>query len=102
MRVRVEARLAARPAVGGYRDGVDAPLSAGLERVAKQVGARWIPFVRRPNVIDALLLEPAIRPTSSARCTNLEWGASRHRASAAGGGDVAEGKEEGGWLWTRG
>jgi ATP-dependent Clp protease ATP-binding subunit ClpA len=61
LRERVEARLAARPAVGGYRDGVDAPLSMGLERVAKHVAAsRWIPFARKPTIIDALLLEPAI------------------------------------------
>ena len=61
LRERVEARLTARPAVGGYRDGVDAPLSTALERVAKHVAARpWIPFGRKPTVIDALLLDPTI------------------------------------------
>lgn len=61
LRDRLESRLTTRPAVGGYRDGSDSPLSTSLTRVVGRLKQRrWVPFIAKMTILDALLLEPSI------------------------------------------
>jgi ATP-dependent Clp protease ATP-binding subunit ClpA len=61
LRERTEAAFAARPAIGGYRDGAESAPSPALERTLKRVaGNRWLPFVGKVSMLDALFLEPSV------------------------------------------
>jgi ATP-dependent Clp protease ATP-binding subunit ClpA len=61
LRDRLESRFTTRPAVGGYRDGSDSPLSTSLTRVVGRLKERrWVPFIAKMTILDALLLEPSI------------------------------------------
>ena len=61
LRDRIESRFTTRPAVGGYRDGSDSPLSTSLTRVVGRLKERrWVPFIARISILEALLLEPSI------------------------------------------
>ena len=61
LRDRLDARFAEIPAIGGYRDGGDVPLSPALERVVARVDARgWLDRITRKSALGALLVEPAV------------------------------------------